>query len=396
MRLSVLLLLVAFALPARAATVADLLSEVDQSLDESDLSDPASTTRADAIAELLREDLGLTPVQLVDLRLALAEALAGSDRTGDAQAAAAAVLRDAAATPALRERAGLAWIAAWQSGLARAEKPEQITPPAPDLAPFGDLGPRVAARACTAEAQRQLGLKKPGEAIALYDQALARLAALAPAERVPVYVLRLLAMETRGDEPEAIQAWLAKHANDPAMAQVVAAALTSGQKLVGQSAPPLKLPRRDGQAGVIDLATYAGKPILLDFFATWCAPCEAVATTVAGVAAAYRDRVVTIGISLDTKDTAGNLPGWIAKHALAYPVVGDLLGWDSEIDDAYHVDGIPALIVIGANGRIAAVNLIAGSAEETAKNLRAALDQALAPAGAAKPAPPADLGEVIP
>lgn len=387
-----LLSLNAAALPG--ASVAELLRVVDESIAPDEREEPGSTKRAEAIAGLLEDDLGLSASEVVELRLSLADAWTAAGAPDKAQPLFDQVLADRALTPVLRERAGLGWIAAWQELVKRVEKPAELPAPETALAALGDLGPLVGARACSAEAERQLALKQPQQAFAHLDRALVLLKPPRPAaERVPVYVLRLLAMEQAGMKAEEIQAWLTERAGDPALVQVTASALTSGQKLVGRPAPPLKGTRVDGKPGEIDLAALRGKPVLVAFFATWNPPGEPMVATIAALITTYQARgLQAIGVSLDTKDSAGNLPGFLAKHAIAFPVIGDALGWDSEIDDAFHVESIPAAILIAADGSILAVDLVSGTPEETAKALATALERALG----GKPVRPSADEEAIP
>ncbi len=380
----------------RAASVAELLQQVDQQLKPDEIAEPGSTVRAKAIGALVGEELGLAPAELLELRLAEAEAWLDAGRVDEVESRLSAVLRTPQVTPALRERAGLAWVAAWQQQWRKAEKPGEVAEVAAELKPFGDLGNRVAARAHTAEARRQLALKHGDGVLEHFDQALALLKDAKPGERVPVYSLRMLAMEELGRKPEEVQAWMQARASDPAAAEVLDSAMTDSQKLVGQPAPALKLKRLDGTPGEIDLTAYRGKFVMIDFFATWGKPCEGVAPVIAAVAARLGAKgLVTIGVSLDTKDTLPSLPGWIAKHGITYPIIGEGLGWDGETDKAWHIDAIPALLLIGPDGRISSNELLAATADETVRNIEGALNP-LPPAPPAAPPAGAPGGPAAP
>src|SRR4051812_24399720 len=213
-RSALIALLALCALPAAtsasAASVAEVLEAVDQNLTPDELQEPGSQARAKAIAELLKGDLGLAPAELADLKLALAEAWLDAQLPDQAEQAVAEAL-GGEATAAQRDRGGLALVAAWQLRFKLAAEPAKLPPVAPTLERFGDLGPRVAARACSAEAQRLLAATgkdgKPVDAesaFAQYDRALALLKDFPPEERVPVYHLRLLAMEAAQLKPDAI------------------------------------------------------------------------------------------------------------------------------------------------------------------------------------------------
>ncbi len=414
---AVLLVLCAQAPLLTAATVDDLLQEVNQALKPDEISEPGNPARAQAISALLGEKLGLSAGDLLELRTAGAEAWIDAGRVTEARTALQTVLASKDAGSSLKERAGLAWVATWQLTWKQAEKPATVGSVIESLAPFGDLGPTVLARAHTAEGQRlQNGLAelrkalppKPAEGEAEapltpaqeayrdvvltvfrhFDDALKLLAEHPPAERVPVYALRILAMEEAGAKSDAVQAWL-QGRSDPAATQLLDSAMTATEKFIGQPAPPLKIKRVDGQDGIINLADFAGKPVLIDFFATWCKPCEGVAPIIASAAIKLKEKgVITLGVTLDTKQTMPNLAAFIAKMGITYPVIGEGLGWDSEVDDAWHVDGIPAAVLVGPDGKVLAVeqDLIGQTADETVANVMGRLAQAM-PGNVPKPLP---------
>jgi cytochrome c biogenesis protein CcmG/thiol:disulfide interchange protein DsbE len=362
-------LLVSACLPLWGASVADVLAQVDAAIPADELAEPGNPARATALAALAASDLGLAPAELIDLRLALAEAWLDAFQSAKSSALATAVLGESAANAGQRERAGLVLIAAWAVAARAGEAGDD---PAELLKPHGDLGPRVAARAAVASAERLI-LAKDATAIARLDAALLLLKDQPSDERVPLYALRLLAMEATGAKPKDVQAWIQARIADPAAALVADSAMTAGQKLVGRPAPRLVAPRRDGQPGNLDLAELRGKPVLLDFFATWCQPCVAQAPALTALQARLGARVQFVGVSLDTKDTVERIPAFLKEHGVTWPVVGEGLGWDSDLNPAYQVSAIPAFVLIGADGRIAAVDLAGADGAATVANIERAL-----------------------
>lgn len=377
-----------------AASAAEIVAAAEASLTDVQRQDPAAAARAEAIAAALEAVGDLPAAERLAVQVALAEAWLDGSQPERCLALATAVQADAASTPALRERAALARSAAARA-LLRAEDEQAAAAALAALAAAGDAGPRAAAHREVVGAEMALRLdaeRKPRDgaaALAALDRALALLAEAPPAERVPVYLLRLTAMERGGAKPEEVLAWIEARKPDPAAAEVLPQAATANDRMVGQPAPALKAPRLDRAGEVFDLASLRGRAVLVDFFASWCKPCAFVAPAVADFAAAHPELAI-VGVSLDNPQTIGDLPAFLAAHRITWPVIGEQLGWDGELDDAWRVDGIPALILVAPDGTIAATGLVGGTVDETTANLERAL-QALSgppPAQPRAPAPP--------
>jgi thiol-disulfide isomerase/thioredoxin len=102
----------------------------------------------------------------------------------------------------------------------------------------------------------------------------------------------------------------------------------------------------------LSLSELRGSAVLLDFWATWCAPCRAEAPIVDQVSRRWHDKgVVVVGVSTDRDDQVD--PGAYAMaHGLTYPIVHDVTG---EAQRAFAVDSLPTLIVVSRTGKITAV-----------------------------------------
>lgn len=118
-------------------------------------------------------------------------------------------------------------------------------------------------------------------------------------------------------------------------------------------APDFTMNTPDGRA--VRLSEYAAgkKVVLIDFWASWCAPCRRENPHVKAVYDKYRDRGFDVlGVSLD--ENAGAWTKAIEDDGLTWAQVSDLKGWGSEICTAYNFDGIPHLVLLDGNLRIIA------------------------------------------
>lgn len=118
----------------------------------------------------------------------------------------------------------------------------------------------------------------------------------------------------------------------------------------GTTAPDFTLQTPDGTP--VSLGDYAGKYVVLDFWASWCPDCVKDAPNIVQLAATYGPRGVQfIGISFD--DDKSKWTAAIERFGIDYTQVSELRKWkDTEISAAYCIKWIPSLYLIGPDGKV--------------------------------------------
>lgn len=123
---------------------------------------------------------------------------------------------------------------------------------------------------------------------------------------------------------------------------------------VGQKAPDFESITPQGKS--VKLSDFKGHYTLVDFWASWCAPCRVENPNIVEQYHLYKDKGFTVfGVSLDDSRSAW-LKG-IKDDKLEWTHVSELLRWNSEIAQLYKVNSIPASFLIGPDGNILAKNL---------------------------------------
>jgi peroxiredoxin len=136
-------------------------------------------------------------------------------------------------------------------------------------------------------------------------------------------------------------------------------------------APAFEVPDLDGE--IVRLADFAGQTVVIDFWATWCAPCtKQIPVLNAFHKSTEGKSVVVLGISVDVEGREVVVP-FAAEHDIAYPV---LLGDETLAFDS-GAQGFPALAVVDPQGRIDSFHLGVIS--------RSALEQAVSEAASRTP-----------
>lgn len=136
----------------------------------------------------------------------------------------------------------------------------------------------------------------------------------------------------------------------PATAQLYVAPMLLAN---GASAPDFTVQDKDGKP--VRLSDYKGKTVVLDFWATWCGPCQSSLPHTTEMAKKYADKNVIV-LALNVYDTKSAFAGWLPKHPeyspLNFAIDPNPDRSKSVASALYGVSGIPTQFIIGPDGRI--------------------------------------------
>ncbi len=110
-------------------------------------------------------------------------------------------------------------------------------------------------------------------------------------------------------------------------------------------APPVRLPNLTGH-GTVSLAGLAGRPIVVNFWASTCEVCKSETPAVASVARGLGGRVAFVGI--DTLDLRGAARAFVARYRVPYPIAFDPQGTAAS---SYGVPGLPVTFFLSPSAR---------------------------------------------
>ncbi len=118
--------------------------------------------------------------------------------------------------------------------------------------------------------------------------------------------------------------------------------------LIGRAAPPFAL-RDVGTGKTVSLDQFRGKPVVLNFWATWCGPCYEEHPVLVANARMLQPNVQFLGVVF--QDSEDKIQNFLNQRGTAYPTLVDDAG---KTAIAYGVGGVPETFFLDANGTIRA------------------------------------------
>lgn len=118
----------------------------------------------------------------------------------------------------------------------------------------------------------------------------------------------------------------------------------------GRPAPDFALPDLDGNT--VRLSDFSGRPVVLNFWATWCAPCRLEMPELARAMVDYADRDLMV-LAINQDETAEQVGDFLTEVGLTLPALLDAGG---EVGAAYGAFFLPTTVIVGPDGIVGAVH----------------------------------------
>lgn len=112
---------------------------------------------------------------------------------------------------------------------------------------------------------------------------------------------------------------------------------------VGALAPGFTLEVLDG--GELGLEQFAGKPVIINFWTTWCPECKDEMPVLEAFHRRYGDRIALLGVNM--RETPGLVRPFVKRYGASFPILLDRF---ERVSKAYRVTGVPETWLIDANG----------------------------------------------
>ena len=118
---------------------------------------------------------------------------------------------------------------------------------------------------------------------------------------------------------------------------------------VGAKAPGFTLPGLDGSPVSLD-SIIGRRPVLLEFWATWCGSCKAMLPRLREAHARWGKDVEFIGVNVTISETRDSVAAWVAREAPRFRSLWDAEG---EAARAYDAQATSFIVIVDRRGRVA-------------------------------------------
>lgn len=146
----------------------------------------------------------------------------------------------------------------------------------------------------------------------------------------------------------------------------VSAGSANSRPYPGYIAPAFTLSELSNGTSV-SLAEFQGKPIFINFWASWCPPCQAETPDIVKAYQQFGNQVTFISINLTSGDSIAGVRQFVKRYGISYPV---LLDKNAAVSTAYNVLAIPTSLFVNRSGVIVARYSGAIPAAELSANLQ--------------------------